>query len=134
MDYTQIFIRQNERFVLSVRSIELRSNSYGQSCSSWILFFLFSNTQHTGTSCLNGLSTSFHDGSHHQGERGYEDGEETDVQFDAYRDKLEPIFVNICRICPHQVTSYVVVRETEMLAWHQSRGSQSVGMWIIRII
>ena len=80
---------------------------------------------HHGTSCLNGVGSRFHDGGSLNGsgtgtaalaKRGalVDEGTEEDADFDAFRDRLEPIFVNLVRIATDVTTSYVVNRTSEM--------------------
>lgn len=71
---------------------------------------------HNGTSCLNGVNSRYHHGggSGHRGNTEEED--EEDASFDMYRDCLEPIFLNLVRISPTNVTNYVQNRANEMFS------------------
>ena len=66
---------------------------------------------HNGTSCLNGMNSRYHhggsDGCGHRGNTEVIEEDEDDASFDMYRDCLEPIFVNLVRISPTNVTQYV---------------------------
>ena len=92
---------------------------------------------HHGTSCLNGVGSQFHAGGHGAGtgtatlaKRGEMEGSEEDASFDAFRDRVEPIFVNLVRIQPEICLSYVASRASAVFTLLQQQNGVLAGRGI----